>query len=78
MAMVRQQYQPVYRAKRVEFRDPFAMGGVRGVMQPAVVTGPDDLPVYALYAVERQTDGAWRISGCLLYELVPEESGLSV
>ncbi|MGD9537433.1 MAG: DUF4864 domain-containing protein [Alphaproteobacteria bacterium] len=78
MAMVREQYLPVYRAKKVQFREPFDMGGDEGVMQPAIVTGPDDVPVYAIYAVERQADGAWRISGCLLYPIVTEETGTSI
>ena len=28
MAMVREQYQPVYRAKKVQFREPFDMGEI--------------------------------------------------
>jgi hypothetical protein len=78
MAMVREQYLPVYRAKKVLFREPFDMGGDRGVMQPAVVTGPDDVPVYAVYTVEQQQGGAWRISGCLLYPIVTEEAGIAI
>lgn len=77
MAMVREQYLPVYRAKKIQFREPFDMGEDEGVMQPAIVTGPDDVPVYAIYAVEQQEDGAWRISGCLLYPIVVEETGVS-
>lgn len=71
LALVRAQYLPVYRSKKVVFRDPVKLADRPGIVQPAVVTGPDDMPVFALYTVEQQVDGAWRISGCLLYKLVP-------
>jgi hypothetical protein len=71
IALVREQYLPVYRSKKVVFRDPVELAEQPGIIQPAVVTGPDDLPVFAVYTVERQEDGNWRISGCLLYNLMP-------
>jgi hypothetical protein len=30
------------------------------------VIGPDGQPALALYAMERQPDGSWRIAGCTL------------
>ena len=71
LAMVRAQYLPVYRSKKVSFREPVELADQPGVIQPAVVTGPDDLPVFAVYTVELQKSGEWRISGCLLYKLLP-------
>jgi hypothetical protein len=31
-----------------------------------LLVGPDGKPVMALYAMERQPDGSWRIDGCML------------
>ncbi len=70
LELVRAQYLPVYRSKKVEFRAPVELANQPGILQPALVTGPDGLPVFAVYTVERQTDGAWLISGCLLYKLI--------
>ncbi len=70
MAMVAQSYQPVYRSQRVTFRELVREGSE--VVQKAVVTGPDGVPVVALYGMERDDAGAWRINGCVL--LSPEES----
>lgn len=64
MAMVRSAYPPVYRPRHVEFRDMQWRDG--RVMQPVLLIGPDGVPVLALYAMERQPDGAWRIDGCVL------------
>lgn len=67
--LVREQYQPVYRSKSAEFQPIVEMDGVEGLVQPVVVTGADNITVLAVYMVEQQTDGAWRISGCLLYPM---------
>jgi hypothetical protein len=64
MAMVRQGYPQVHRAREAEFRELVEMNG-----QPAqrvVLIGPDGQVVVALYPMERQPDGSWRIDGCLL------------
>lgn len=77
ISIVREQYLPVYRPKKIDFRTPVELSDQAGVMQPAVVVGPDNLPVYAVYTVERQQDGAWRISGCLLYKLMSSDGTLT-
>ncbi len=64
MAMVRRDYQPVYRPRRVEFRDVVDLEGVP--TQEVHVVAPDGQPVIALYPMQRQPDGSWRISGCYL------------
>lgn len=61
---VRQAYQPVYRPRQVEFRDLKPMDG--RIVQQVYVVGPDNQPKLALYFMERQADGSWRISGCVL------------
>jgi len=69
--MVRSGYQPVYRPKGVVFQDPSAIPN--GWNQPVMVIGPDGRTYIALYEMQRQPDGSWRINGCQLLAL-PEES----
>ncbi|WP_235981788.1 DUF4864 domain-containing protein [Methylobrevis albus] len=64
MSMVKQGYQPVYRPKAVTFgqlRDT-----AKGLVQEVFLVGPDGADWTALYMVERQPDGTWRIAGCKL------------
>jgi hypothetical protein len=67
LGMVREDYEPVYRSKVVSFRDLETIEG--NLIQPVLVVGPSGVPVTALYIMERQQDGEWRIGGCIL---VPE------
>ena len=62
--MVRQGYAPVYRPREVEFRDVIERDGK--VVQRVYVVGPDGVPVIALYIMERQSNGVWKIGGCTL------------
>ncbi len=71
LEMVRSGYAPVYRPRSVEFRDPFDRAGA--TEQPVFVIGPDSRAYLAHYIMERQPDGAWRISGCFL-ERIQDES----
>lgn len=64
MRMVRGGYQPVYRPRLVEFRDLIEWRGQP--TQRVYLVGPDGVPVIALYPMERQADGAWKIDGCTL------------
>jgi hypothetical protein len=64
MDMVRRGYQPVYRPRRLEFRDLVEAEGK--TIQPVLVLGPDNVTVMALYVMERQADGSWLIDGCYL------------
>jgi hypothetical protein len=70
MAMVAQDYRPVFRSRRIAFDGLFRQG--EEMVQKVVITGPDGVPVVALYRLERDETGAWRINGCVL--LSPEES----
>lgn len=67
MAMVRGGYPSVYRARRVTFRDIIEENG--RTAQPVMVVGPDGVPVLAMYSMERQPDGGWRIDGVVLLEV---------
>ena len=64
MAMVRSGYQPVYRPREVEFRE--LRDTAEGPVQSVFVVGPDGVPVVALYIMQQQADGSWRIAGCVL------------
>jgi hypothetical protein len=64
MRMVRQGYLPVYRPREVSFG---ALVEIEGqLVQRVLLVGPDGAPVMALYMMERQPDGSWRINGCIL------------
>lgn len=64
LAMVRNGYAAVYRPREVEFRDLVTVEDI--VVQQVLVVGPDGRPQIALYTMERQPDGLWRIGGCTL------------
>ena len=64
MKMVQQSYPQVYRPREIEFRDVVQLDG--RPTQRVMLVGPDGKPVMALYAMERQPDGSWRIDGCML------------
>jgi hypothetical protein len=36
------------------------------LVQRVLLVGPDGVPVTALYFMEQQPDGSWKISGCVL------------
>lgn len=71
MAMVRTAYPQVYRPREVEFQT--LADSARGPIQEVIVVGPDGVPVMALYVMEKQPDGSWRINGCYLAR-IPDES----
>ncbi len=64
MHMVRTGYPPVYRPREVEFRDLVVAGDVPA--QKVLLVGPDGVPVMAIYPMQRQADGSWKIDGCVL------------
>ena len=64
MEMVRTGYPPVYRPRDVAFGDVAITDG--RIVQRVLLVGPDGIPVTALYTMERQQDGSWRIAGCTL------------
>ncbi len=64
MEMVREGYRPVYRPRSVEFQEIHLLQGEP--VQQVLVLDPEGAPVIALYFMERQPDGSWRINGCQL------------
>jgi hypothetical protein len=70
MAMVRSGYQPVYRPRSVTYGRLRELGG--RVVQEVFVVGPDGETYTALYAMQQQEDGSWKISGCRIARTVGE------
>ncbi|MGB8316079.1 MAG: DUF4864 domain-containing protein [Aestuariivirga sp.] len=68
MSMVKQGYPQVYRPQSFSFTetlmDPMGMPA-----QKMLVVGPDGKSYMALYSMEKQPDGTWRIAGCTLLEI---------
>ncbi len=64
MRMVRTGYRPVYRPREVQFRDILTFEETP--IQRVFVVGPNGEPVVALYVMQRQIDGTWKIDGCYL------------
>ena len=64
MRMVREAYEPVYRPRFTFFLEALVVNVQ--VIQPVQVVGPDGALLVAWYVMERQPDGTWRISGCVL------------
>ncbi len=74
LAMVREAYPPVFRPRSFRFgaiTEPAAtpQQGAPGrgtLVQKVELVGPDGNPALALYSMEHEPDGAWRIAGCSL------------
>jgi hypothetical protein len=64
MAMVRDDYPVVYRPRRVDFDKPVVIEGE--IMQPVRMIDGDGAAWMALYPMQRQSNGTWRINGCQL------------
>ena len=67
MDMVRTGYPVVYRPQSVQFELPAIVDGM--VIQPVRMTDAAGDAWLALYPMERQPDGMWRINGCQLVKL---------
>jgi hypothetical protein len=62
--MVRTSYGPLTAARYTEFLEGAVIGG--RVVQPLRLIGPDNTVLMALYTMEKQKDGRWKIAGCVL------------
>ena len=71
MQMVRSGYAMVYRPREVEILDLRINGST--IQQDVLFVGPDGKPVIAVYTMEQQADGSWRIAGVYLRS-VPQET----
>ena len=68
MAMVKQGYRPVYRPQSFTFTEAL-IDPMGRPSQKMTVVGPDGKTYVALYSMEKQPDGTWRIAGCTLLEI---------
>lgn len=66
MAMVKADYQAVYRPRSVNFLKSALVQG--RALQPVQLLGPDNVAMVAIYTMEEQADGTWKIGGC---EMIP-------
>jgi hypothetical protein len=64
IAMVRGAYAPLISARHVEFLEGAVIEGI--VVQPLRLIDSDDTVRVALYTMERQENGTWRIAGCAI------------
>jgi hypothetical protein len=64
LAMVRESYAPVYRHRGVEF-GAFADHGDK-IQQAVTFIDNDNVVWTAIYILEKQPEGNWRIGGCVL------------
>lgn len=64
MAMVCNGYGALLAARYTEFLEGAVIDGA--VIQPLRLVAPDNSVLVALYTMEKQKDGRWRISGCVL------------
>lgn len=65
LALVRSKYAALYRPRSVEF-GVLTGSEPGGPVQCVFVVGSDNRPSVALYRMELQPDGQWKISGCYL------------
>jgi hypothetical protein len=65
MAMVRRGYQPVHRNNGYRFAAAGATPDGRPT-QIVILQGMDGKTWEALYTLEQQPDGTWKIAGCLI------------
>jgi hypothetical protein len=64
LAMVQRGYPPVYRPRSVHIGALVMHDG--RIVQRVELVGPDGARELALYTMEREPDGSWRIDGCQL------------
>lgn len=64
LEMVKTGYQPVYRPRSVLFGE--LKNEAQVVVQELYIIDSEGRSLVALYAMEQQGDGSWRIAGCVL------------
>ena len=64
MRMVRQSYHALLDARYVEFLEGAMIAG--DIVQPLRLVLPDGTVMVAIYGVQRQADGGWRITACVI------------
>ena len=70
MGMVRESYKPVYKPRSYVFDE--LKEAPAGLTQSVHIQDADGVDWIAVYTLERQPDGSWKISGCRLLKLPGE------
>ena len=71
LAMVRGNYPAVFRPRSFTFGSLTRDSST--VQQKVGLIGPDGAPALALYSMEHEADGTWRIAGCALIKAASQE-----
>jgi hypothetical protein len=64
LRMVRNGYSQLLDARRTQFLEGAVIDGA--VVQPLRLVLPDETVMVALYQMQKQADGSWRIAGCVI------------
>jgi hypothetical protein len=64
LRMVREGYAPLLAARHTQFLEGALIEGA--TIQPLRLVLPDNTVLVALYQMQKQADGGWRIAGCVL------------
>ena len=64
LRMVRDGYAPLLDARHTQFLEGAVIDGA--AIQPLRLVLPDDTVLVALYQMQQQPDGRWRIAGCVI------------
>lgn len=72
MRMVRNSYPVVYRPRSVLFEEVTMVRG--NITQPVLLMDANGTPVKALYLMEKQRNGSWKVGGCYLVSVETEIS----
>ena len=72
LAMVKITYPAIYRAHDVSFGPSVRQTGA--IVQQVALVGPDGAREVALYSMEREAKGAWRVDGCVLIRDASQET----
>ena len=67
MSMVKNGYQPVYRQKSISFGE--ITGNADRPVQHVTIVDMNGKLWEALYTMQKQPDGTWKISGCILVQV---------
>jgi hypothetical protein len=66
MAMVRKSYPPIWRHRSFDFGEGRAVDGK--IVQAVQIVDAEGTSWNALYMLEQQSDGSFKITGCLLLQ----------
>lgn len=66
LRMIKEEYAPIYRNRHAIFSPPEVIDG--DIIEMVRVTDRDNRVWVALYRMERDIDGSWKIDGCRLLE----------